>query len=193
MARHKEFDPDLALERAMHLFWRRGYEATSVQDLLDELGVARQSLYATFGSKDELYARALDRYCAHHSGALVDALEGAQEIRPVLRTLLHDMAAADTSGPDRRGCLLVNAATERAGGDPATAQRVNQTLCRVEAALELALLRARARGELRADTDPVGLARFLTTFIQGLRVMGKGGAGRAVLDDAISTALSLLD
>jgi TetR/AcrR family transcriptional repressor of nem operon len=191
MARPREFDVDTAVERAMELFWSQGFEATSVTDLTRELGIGKGSLYAAFGSKEELYAAALGRYCSSQAAGLVALLEGVSEIRPALRAALRAMAEADATDPVR-GCMLVNAATER-GDDPATAETVGRTLRLIESALTGALERARVRGELASDKEPAALARFLTTFVQGLRVMGKAHATPAVIDDALEVALATLD
>ncbi|MGL4176361.1 MAG: TetR/AcrR family transcriptional regulator [Dermatophilaceae bacterium] len=191
MARPRSFDTDRAVEQAMDLFWRKGYEATSLTDLLDELELGRGSLYQAFGSKDELYDRALRAYCARHAGGLVEMLEGARDIRAALRDLLQTLAAADRADPER-GCLLVNATTERADHQP-TVEVVRDTMRRVESAMAGALERAQARGELAPEKDPRALASFLTTFVQGLRVMGKARAGRRMVDDAVDVALAALD
>ncbi|MEU6652008.1 TetR/AcrR family transcriptional regulator [Streptomyces sp. NPDC046900] len=191
MARNREFDVDEAVDRAMDLFWRRGYAATSLQDLLGELSIGSGSLYAAFGSKDKLYARALERYCSLQAGGIAERLEGATEVRPAVREVLVEMAEADLADPER-GCLVVNAATER-GGDPATVDRVAAAMRVLESALAGALERAKARGELSPDKNPVELARFLTTFVQGLRVVGQAQLGRAFVEGAVSTALRALD
>ncbi|RPE37773.1 TetR family transcriptional regulator [Streptomyces sp. Ag109_O5-1] len=191
MARPREFDTDQAIDRAMNLFWRRGYAATSLQDLTAELGIGSGSLYAAFGSKEKLYARALERYCSRDAGALIAALESATDVRSALRTALHAMAEADLREPER-GCFLVNAATERSA-DSATVDRVGGTLRLVEGTIAGALERAQARGDLSAGKDPAELARFLTTFIQGMRVVGKARVDRAFLESAVSGALSVLD
>jgi TetR/AcrR family transcriptional repressor of nem operon len=88
VARTKEFDPDAAVSAAMELFWLKGYEATSIQDLVDHLGIGRQSLYATFGSKHELYLKALDRYRDSQASALIDTLATAEPVLPAVRDLL---------------------------------------------------------------------------------------------------------
>ncbi|WP_345653869.1 TetR/AcrR family transcriptional regulator [Streptomyces siamensis] len=191
MARSREFDVDQAVERAMELFWGRGYAATSLQDLTAELGIGSGSLYAAFGSKEQLYARALERYCSAYAGALIAELESARDVRSALRAALIAMVEADVHDPSR-GCFLVNAVTERPA-DPATAERATATLHLVEGTIAGALERAQARGDLPADKDTAGLARFLTTFVQGLRVMGKARADRAFLESAVSHALSVLD
>ncbi|MFJ4467907.1 TetR/AcrR family transcriptional regulator [Streptomyces sp. NPDC089424] len=191
MARNREFDVDAAVERAMDLFWRRGYAATSLQDLLGEMSIGSGSLYAAFGSKEKLYAHALERYCSLYTQGFTERLEGDADVRTVVRGVLLDMVEADLAAPER-GCLVVNAATER-GDDPATTGRVGAALRLVESALAGALERAKARGELASDKDPAELARFLTTFVQGLRVVGKARLGRPFVEDAVSTALRALD
>lgn len=191
MGRTREFDAEQAVDRAMDLFWRRGYADTSLQDLLKELAIGSGSLYAAFGSKEQLYVRALERYCALQAAALVEGLENATEIRPAVRQVLTGMIEADLAEPSR-GCLVVSAATER-GDDPATVERVAAAMRNVESALAGALERARARGELPADKNPVELARFLTTFVQGLRVVGQARLGRSFTEDAVETAMRVLD
>ncbi|MEV7990911.1 TetR/AcrR family transcriptional regulator [Streptomyces sp. NPDC086077] len=191
MARNREFDVDTAVDRAMDLFWRRGYAATSLQDLLGEMSIGSGSLYAAFGSKEKLYARALERYCSVYTYGFAERLENATDVRTAVRSVLLEMVEADLAEPER-GCLVVNAATERSD-DPTTADRVAAALRLLESALAGALERAKTRGELSPDKDPAELARFLTTFVQGLRVVGKARLGRAFVEDAVSTALRALD
>ncbi|MEU6341963.1 TetR/AcrR family transcriptional regulator [Streptomyces sp. NPDC046977] len=191
MGRNREFDTDQAVDRAMDLFWRRGYAETSLQDLLKELSIGSGSLYSAFGSKEQLYARALERYCALQAGGLAEILEDATEIRPAVHRVLTDMVEADLTDPGR-GCLVVSAATER-GDDPGTVDRVGAAMRMVESALAGALERAKSRGELSPDKNPVELARFLTTFVQGLRVVGQARLGRTFTEDAVATALRSLD
>jgi TetR/AcrR family transcriptional repressor of nem operon len=190
--RPRTFDLDQALDRALEVFWCRGYEATSVRDLTEALGVGQGSLYAAFGSKDALYRSALERYVDRQGAQLLAALETEEELRPVLRRALIGLAEADLADPGRRGCLLVNAATERAA-DEATGRQVAAALSAVETALRSALRRAQLRGEIKPEKDPAQIARLLTTFIQGLRVMGKARASRAFVTDAIEGALGALD
>ncbi|WP_328664913.1 TetR/AcrR family transcriptional regulator [Streptomyces sp. NBC_00328] len=191
MARPREFDTDQVLERAMDLFWRQGYNATSLPQLTMELGIGSGSLYGAFGSKEGLYAQALKRYCDDQAASLVERLDSASDIRAALRETLLAMAEADLADPER-GCLLVNAATERAAHE-GTVERVKSTMASVESALTGALQRAQVRGELAAEKRPAELARFLTTFIQGMRVMGKAHADREFLEGAVSGALKVLD
>lgn len=174
----------------MDLFWRRGYAETSLQDLLDELSIGSGSFYAAFGSKEQLYLRALERYSALQADDLVKILEHATEIRPAVRQVLVAMIEADLTDPSR-GCLVVNAATE-CGGRPPAAERVVAAMRQVESSLAGALARARSRGELAPDKNPVELARFLTTFVQGLRVVGRARLGRSFVEDALAVAMRAL-
>lgn len=186
----KHFDRDLALDAAMDLFWRRGYEATSMADLVSELGISRSSLYATFGDKDALYAAALARYCAVEAGPRHALLSADGPVRGAIRTLLEGIAAAPEQHPDRRGCLVVNAAMERVPADPSTADAVAAQLERFAAALHAAIARGQRAGELDSRQDAVALAHFLVTVVQGMRVVGKASNDPAMLRDSVDVALA---
>lgn len=192
MARTKEFDPDAALRSALHLFWRKGYEATSVQDLVDHLGIGRASIYATFGTKHELYLRALDRYCEEVGGRSAYALSPAGPALPAVRELVRSFAEEALTDPDRKGCFVTNTAVECLPHDEHAARRVDIGLNGLESAIAGALVRARDQGELSADKDPHSLARFLVTVVQGIRVIAKRPDPRR-LRDTVDHALSLLD
>jgi TetR/AcrR family transcriptional repressor of nem operon len=191
MARTREFDVDQAVDRAMNLFWRHGYADTSLQDLLKEMSIGSGSFYAAFGSKEQLYLRSLERYVSLQHSDLERILDGTPEIRPAVRTVLTSLIEMDLAGP-ARGCLLVNTATQY-GDQPWAAERVNHAIRRVESILAGALERAQARGEIAADKKPTQLARFLTTFIQGLRIVGAAQVGREFVEDALDTAMRTLD
>ncbi|WP_327673629.1 TetR/AcrR family transcriptional regulator [Kitasatospora sp. NBC_00458] len=196
MARTKEFDPDAALQSALELFWRRGYEATSMADLVDHLGIARASIYATFGSKRELYLRALERYGEQQNPLLLSELSQPGPVLPAVRALVHRFAresAADGDGGLQRGCFVTNTAVELAPHDEGAARRVEASLGHLETLLTAALVRARAQGELPDGRDPQALARLLLVLFQGMRVIGKAGDGSARLRDAAEQALALLD
>lgn len=192
MARTKEFDPDAALQAALELFWRRGYEATSMADLVERLGIARASVYATFGSKRELYLRALERYCEQSDSERMLDLSRPGPALPAVRELVRRYAAAD-EGESRRGCFVTNTAVELAPHDPAASRRVEASLDRLETLLTAALVRAAAQGELPAGREPRALARMLVVLLQGIRVVGKTADGAPRARDAAEQALALLD
>lgn len=191
MARSKEFDPDAALQRALELFWERGYEATSMADLVAHLGIARASIYATFGGKRELYLKALERYLHNMDPAVLDALSQPGPVLPAVRALIRTYAE-ESGGDDRRGCMVVNAAVELAPRDPAAAAFVEASWSHLETVLTSALTRARAQGELAPDKDPRAVARMLLVLMQGMRVLGRTPGGAARLDDAADQALAVL-
>ncbi|GHJ90952.1 TetR family transcriptional regulator [Streptomyces sp. NE5-10] len=194
MARTKEFDPAAALQAALDLFWARGYEATSMADLVEHLGIGRASIYATFGNKHELYLKALDRYLETRDPRLVEELSAPGPALPAVRTLVRRFAAEATAENERlRGCLVTNSAAELGPHDPVVARRVELSWEQIETLLYAALIRARAQGELPADRDPRSLSRMLLVLLQGIRVVGKASTDPARIRDAAEEALRLLD
>ncbi|GGM42634.1 TetR family transcriptional regulator [Micromonospora sonchi] len=193
MARTKEFDPDAALQSALELFWRRGYEATSMADLVEHLGIGRASIYATFGSKHELYLKAMDRYTEMRNQPLLAELSQPGPALPAVRAMVRRFAA-EAASPEKRasGCFITNTAAELAPHDPAAARRVEISWEHVETLLHSALARAQAQGELPEDHDPRALARMLFVLLQGLRIVGKASNDPARVRDAAEQALALL-
>ncbi|MEU7752628.1 TetR/AcrR family transcriptional regulator [Micromonospora sp. NPDC049101] len=193
MARTKEFDPDAALRAALDLFWERGYEATSMADLVEHLGVARASIYATFGNKHDLYLKALDRYGDLVDPILLRDLSQPGPALPAVRALVERYACEAGDDGGRRGCFIVNTAVEVAPHDRQAARRVTASWDYLETALTSALIRAQSQGELAPGKDPRALARLLLVLLQGIRVVGKVSAEPRRLRDAAAQALSLLD
>ena len=189
MARTKEFDPNAVLVRAMELFWRRGYEATSVSDLVEHLGIAKASMYATFGGKRELYLAALDHYIRHPEPDPIEVLATAEEVLPAIQTLLDVYAAPRPAGRPA-GCMVVAAAIECAADDAAVAARVERSWGASEVALTSALLRARAQGEIRDDIEPASLASYLLVLMQGIQVVNGSAEGVRRARDAARYALA---
>ncbi|MFD5764908.1 TetR/AcrR family transcriptional regulator [Streptomyces sp. NPDC127049] len=194
MARTKEFDPDAALQAALDLFWARGYEATSMADLVEHLGIGRASIYATFGNKHELYMKALDRYLETRDPGLVEELSAPGPALPAVRAVVRRFAAEATAeGVRLTGCFVTNSAAELAPRDPVVARRVELSWEQVETLLHSALTRARAQGELPEGRDPRALSRLLLVLLQGVRVVGKASTDPARVRDAAEEALRLLD
>lgn len=193
MARSKEFDPDAVLQKALELFWERGYEATSMSDLVEHLGIARASIYATFGGKHDLYVKALDRYLRARDPDFVEALSQPGPALPAVRSLVETYAEASLLDERRRGCMVVNAATELMARDAEVARRVEASFDHLETALTSALTRARAQGEISADKDPRALARLLLVVMQGIRVLGRAHPDAGRIRDAAAQALAALE
>lgn len=170
-----EFEPDAVLDAVMTLFWRRGFEATSMQDLEACTGLSRSSLYNSFGSKRELFDRAIGRY--ERRGRAIAALEegalGLDDIHAFFDHLVASLCAARATP----GCFMVNSVVEFGGKDAGMARAGKQYFTRVEAALATALRRAARRGEIdAAGVD--GRARLLLAIAVGMNVQARAGAAR---------------
>jgi TetR/AcrR family transcriptional repressor of nem operon len=193
MARHKEFDRDEALQRAMEVFWSRGYEAASVGDLVKHMGINRQSLYDTFGDKHSLYLQALDRYREVEGGKMYGVLEGPGPVKRALRQLFTSVIEGAHEEGARRGCFVGNAMSELAGRCRATAEKTCGSMAAAEDALYRALVRGRKAGEIKGGRDLRAVARFLYGSLQGLQLMSKATADRKTLEDVVRVTLSVLD
>ena len=190
MGRTKEFDPDTVLRAALDLFWHKGYEATSIQDLVDHLGIGRASIYATFGNKHELYLKALQRY--RESDTVVSRLSQPGSAIAAIRALLHERVEEILADSDHKGCFAINTAAECLPGDDQLTRQVEAAWNTVETAFIGALYRAQAQGELAADRDPRALGGFLITVLEGLYALAKVPDSQR-LRDATRVALSILD
>jgi TetR/AcrR family transcriptional regulator, transcriptional repressor for nem operon len=193
MPRPKEFNPDEAIEKAMHVFWHKGYEATSIEDLLGAMDLNRGSLYDTFGDKRQLFLKVVDRYCTTVVGSKFALLDQPGPALPTLRVFIHGMLNGALADPQRRGCLIANTVMELAPHEKEVAGTLRQTLKMLEDAFFRVLNRAKQQGELNSQKDSRALARFLTTMMQGTIVMIKSGAAAETVRQTTETALSILD
>lgn len=193
MARPKEFERDVVLDRAMRVFWSRGYEATSIQALVDRMGIQRGSLYGTFGDKRALFFAAIDRYDRVVSAKLLAALDEPASGKEAIRRFFRLKVELARTPRRPRGCLVTNSAAELASGDRGTAARVGAVLTRIEAAFHRAVVRAQKAGEIDARRDARALARFLTSSAQGLSVMAKTLPEPGVLEDIVTVTLAALE
>ena len=193
MARHKEFDRDEALQKAMEVFWSRGFEAASIRDLVEHMGVNRQSLYDTFGDKHALFLQALDRYHEVESRKLFELLERPGSVKKALRQLFSGVVEGSFCGKERRGCLMNNAMSELAGRCEATAEKTCRNMAAIEDAFYRALLRGKKEGELKGVRGPRAVARFLYSSFQGLVLMAKATRDRKAMEDVVKVTLSVLD
>ena len=193
MPRAKAFDPEVALDRAVELFWRLGYEGASMANLLDFMGISRQSLYDTFGDKHHLFLAALDRYRANVHHQLASLVAGQSTALASVRAVFEWVNQAVLEAPEHRACLMANSALELGQRDEEVRQRVSAHLRDVEGVFQGVLERGQRAGELAPDRDVRALARFLTSSIHGLGVLARGGAPAPVVRDTIETTLAVLD
>lgn len=189
MARPLAFDPQEKLNQAMLLFWRKGYEATSVQDLVDELKINRFSLYNTFGDKEALFEQVVRHYRAHVFGRLEAQLQPASDGLPRLFAYLDALNAGLARQPGSWGCLLQNSLMERSALGQGSQKVVDEFVAVLREHVLAILTAAQIQGQLALEEDPVVLADFVTTHIQGMIMMSRSGG---TLDHSISVLRRLL-
>ena len=187
MARPASFDRDEKLKEAMRLFWRQGYEATSVQDLVDHLGLNRSSLYNAFGGKHDLYLEALDHYRRAGRRALQQHL---REAPTPIAGIRHAFEAVAAQATERQwGCFVANAAVECAPRDPDTEARAADTFEEMRALFREAVEQAQAAGTIASTRDPEALGRSLTNAFYGLHLTAKTNPPPSVVDDIVDETI----
>jgi TetR/AcrR family transcriptional regulator, transcriptional repressor for nem operon len=189
VGRPQSFDTEEAIDKAMHLFWERGYARTTPQLLTDELGIGKGSLYHLFGSKHELFLLALQRYYDNRADAITRALAAEGPLLPRLREI---MATFSGVGAHRRGCLVVNTVAELADTDRRVSRTAADLFGAITAELTRAVEQGRASGEFSRDTDPPEAARSLLNNIIGTSVQAKLSADHRKLLQAIDESLEAL-
>jgi AcrR family transcriptional regulator len=188
MGRPRGFDADQALERALEVFWRHGYEGATLTDLTEAMGIARTSMYAAYGNKEELFRRALERYTLGPASYGVRALE-EPAARAVAEQVLHGAVQA-TTRPDRpAGCLCVQGALATGEGGQAAHDALVAWRRDGEEALRARFARARDEGDLPAGSDPSLLARYIGTVVYGIAVQAATGVPREDLHRVVDLAL----
>jgi TetR/AcrR family transcriptional repressor of nem operon len=187
--RPRSFDVEAAVERAMGVFWSRGYHATALPDLLRATKLSRGSLYAAFGDKHSLFLRALDRYIADALTRVDIELDPRREPVDGLRAYLAGYVERMSGADGRRGCLLVATAMELAGQDAEVGRRIARFFKAMEASVADALSRAKAAGKLADGVEPASAARILICFLWGLRVVAKTAPTRITLQATVDALL----
>lgn len=177
----------------MQVFWASGYEATSLQNLLDAMDLSKSSFYQAFGGKRPLFERCLRRYRENMAAAMLESLNQAASGRHFIKDMLSSVASEACSGEKPRGCLVMNTANEFAQGDPTVAEWVAQGVDRFTAVFKAAVQRAQKEGTIAADKDPDVLARFLVSSMSGLKTMVKAGIGGEEIKRIIQIALRAID
>ncbi|MBB6730196.1 TetR/AcrR family transcriptional regulator [Cohnella zeiphila] len=191
--RPREFEDTTVIDAAMEVFWKNGYEACSTDDLCKGTGLGRGSLYNAFGSKHELYEQALLRY--HRAGidAQIDILRRPGRLRERLRALLEWAIREDFSDAGRRGCLIINAAMERAQKDPAVERIFKQHVDRLGQALSEAIEEGRNAGEVPSGRRTSELAALFLSSYYGLRVLNAAAQNRGMADQVAEGVLNVLN
>lgn len=192
MARTKVFEEDLILDKAMNLFWKKGYNATSAQDLVDGLGISRSSLYDTFGDKHTLFVRALKQYRKKRIDPALKEAVVAEDVEAYIINLF-EFAKVEAFLEDKsKGCFMVNSAVELAPVDAEIAEIVNIIMADFEDALIKAIKKGQLSGVFTTRHSASSLARFIFNSTNGLRVTVKFDASKKMIDDIVNVCLSAL-
>lgn len=193
MVRPKAFDRETVLRKAMQIFWEKGYEATSIQDLVKAMGIRRGSLYDTFQDKRHLFLEAIAFYHSTIVEAMISPLLLPDASRPDIEQHFLKLLEETIADPQQRGCFITNTVTELAAKDTEIKAALVLGLMQVENAFHLALISAQGKGEIAADKNTRALAHYLTSSIQGLRVMSKLNPEPTSLRRTVALILQVLD
>ncbi|WP_280564497.1 TetR/AcrR family transcriptional regulator [Chromohalobacter sp. 48-RD10] len=192
MARPQAFDTQEALHCAMHVFWRKGYEATSLSDLLQATGLSKSSLYATFGSKHDLMLKAFDKYRTDRQldmSRMLDVTPARPGIEAFFRMIVEDVRSPEQGS----GCMSINQAVELAPHDTEIRRRIESDFQAIEQALAHAIGRGHADGSVTAQCPPADLAKLMVVVFPGLQVLTRSGIERSRVDEGLALILALLD
>lgn len=193
MARTKEFNEDQALDKAVEIFWHKGYNGTSAQDLVTHLGLSRSSLYDTFGDKQKLFSKALQRYQKQGQDAIKDLLEESKDIKATLTLIFKQAVLESLEDRITKGCFMVNSAVELAMHDDEIANIVGDNRQTMEAIFSKAVKKGQESGQISTQQEARTLARFIYNNYTGIRVLARSGEkDKQVYDDILKVLFSIL-
>jgi TetR/AcrR family transcriptional repressor of nem operon len=192
MARTKVFDEQDVLDKAMNLFWQKGYNATSAQDLVDNLGISRSSLYDTYGDKHSLFVRALQQYRKEKVDPAIkgaDKLDKAEDVENYIRYFFELVKIEALSDSGSKGCFIINSVVELAPVDSEIAAIANSIMHETEEALCKLIKKGQDLGLFTTKYPARSLARFIFNSLNGLRVTVKFDATKKMFDDIVNVCL----
>jgi AcrR family transcriptional regulator len=192
MGRPRRFDCDIALDQAMDVFWRHGYEGATIAQLTEAMGINPPSLYAAFGSKEGLLKAALDRYTARRA-AWMDEVLSAPSAREVAERMLTGVADKQTDPANPPGCLLVQGGIACGSGSASVPFELAARRAQTEEQLRDRFARARDEGDLKPSADPAALARYISAVTVGMGVMASSGADREALREVATVAIKAIE
>ncbi len=191
--RPREFDINEARQKALNVFWAKGYEATSVDDLCCAMGISRSSFYQAFGCKRELLCNVLDDYTCSSRDFLDTVFRQYRPVQAAVRAVLENTVMSAIVDKDHRGCLIGNMAAELAPQSAENAAEVRGKFDVIHGAFERALAEAKTRGELDTGSDPVKLAWSLVSTLMGLKLLAKTTPDRTVLQPVVDQAVQSIE
>lgn len=197
MARPQQFERNDVLDKALSVFWKKGFESTSVQDLVDVTGLNRGSIYLAFGDKAELFAEVMEHYTINApTKPLAEALsnpDSSANTHTVIVSFFNALVKRARADQDQKGCLLTNTSAGFYGCNDAMTEWVRDTLGRLEDMLCTLVKQGQDRGDITCTDKPRAIARSLVASAQGLNVMARTGAKSSVLKDIAAQAVRVLD
>lgn len=193
MARTREFVTDDVIQKALSLFWDKGYNGVSTQTLIEEFGISKSSMYGAFGDKKSLFVEALNQYRNQVSKPLIELLDNCTEVKKTLRRILNTQIKQILEDKDYKGCFMVNTVIELVPHDVDIAKIVKKNRNEVETAFARAIKKAIKNGEISRNKNPESISRFLFSTMNGIYVDAKYFKDKKIFDDVVKTALSVLD
>lgn len=193
MARSKDFDENEVLQKAVNLFWNKGYNGTSMQDLVDGLGISRSSLYDTYGDKHTLFIKSLENYKEASTKKMCNIISNTVSAKDAVKQLLELTALELIDDTEHKGCFMTNAAVEVAPHDAQVGTMLCQSEQQVEDSFYQAIKKGQESGEITNKRDARAIARFIFNNVKGLRVSAKSTSDKKIFDDIIKLTMSVLD
>ena len=193
MARPRDFIEEEVLQKAICVFWRKGYNGTSMQDLVDGLGISRSSMYDTFTDKHTLYLKALETYKKKSDQLLSEIFENNPSAKGAIKQLFELTINDILNDGEHKGCFLVNTEMEVAGYKNDVKDMVCQSVNNLESVFRKAIARGQENGEIGKRHDALALSRLMSNVIKGLQVSAKTTNDKAYFDDIVKTTLAILD
>ncbi len=193
MARTKEFNEDQVLEKAIEIFWHKGYNGTSAQDLVTHLGLSRSSLYDTFGDKQKLFVTALKKYQKQSQDKIVQLFDISENIKKTIQDIFKQAVIESLENRITKGCFMVNSSVELAMHDQEIEKIVQNNTKAMEEIFTNAIQKGQNLGQISKNTDAKVLARFIFNNYSGIRVLARTGENdKQVYDDIVKAVLSIL-
>ncbi len=193
MPRNKQFDEQEVLTKAVDLFWKQGYSATSVQDLVTQLGINRASLYTSFGDKEKLFNRAFKRYIETNDIGMRAFFKSQSNVKIGFQNLFQLGIEEACFDPDRKGCFVVNTTTELVPGDPVILEIIKKSKSNIESIFLDFLQKGENENQYAKGKDLISLATMLYTLFSGIKVVSKVEPDKKALIQMVRTTLTLLD
>ncbi|MBL8150962.1 MAG: TetR/AcrR family transcriptional regulator [Blastocatellia bacterium] len=192
VGRPLEFEPEKALQAAMEVFWRQGYEATSLQDLLKAMKLSKSSFYQSFGSKHQLFEMCINRYQDMVTATMIEALNHSSSAREFILNSFYTVAKEARKGKTK-GCLVLNSANEFSQNDPVIAACVASGIENFTNVFLLAVKRAQSEGTISTNKTAEALASYLMSSMSGIKTLVKAGTSETKVKEIIEIVISVLD